>query len=40
MIPFLFALSAGLANLISGALTLRGALARLQTRVELKRSPT
>lgn len=32
MIPFLFALSAGLADLISGWLTLRGALARLQAR--------
>ena len=32
MIPFFFALSAGLADLISGRLTLRGALARLQTR--------
>lgn len=32
MIPFLFALSAGLTDLVSGVLTLRGAIARLQTR--------
>ncbi len=32
MIPFLFALLAGLSDLVAGALTLRGTLARLQSR--------
>jgi len=32
VIPFLFALAAGLSDLIAGALTLRGATAQLQTR--------
>jgi zinc transporter ZupT len=32
MIPFLFALTAGLTDLVAGALTLRGALARWQSR--------
>lgn len=32
MIPILFALAAGLTDLVAGALTLRGALARLQSR--------
>ncbi len=32
MIPFLFALAAGLSDLVAGALTLRGAMARLQSR--------